>query len=353
MPIHFSRSRLEAVAEAHERWWEGTLDRPLLSVILPDAYPADRKAGPLLTQANCHEFDRSPEDVIDAWDAWFSSFEFLGDAYPTVSLDVFGPGVLSAFCGGLLDNSSGQVWFRPKEKKDLKDISVRYDPDSPWAKRIRAICRAGAERWEGLVVIGMPDLGGVLDVAASLRGTCDLLTDLIDEPEEVDRLREEIRRAWYEAYRDFSAAMGEGTLFTDWNGILSRTPSYILQCDFSAMIGPASYDRFVLPDIRKDTEALGHTIYHLDGTGALHHLDSILSLPSLNAVQWVPGAGAPPSAHWPDVFRRIGEAGKRYMIVDGPDQFVSLQRELHGTPFCRWYLSAADRRGAEELLTLR
>ena len=47
----------------------------------------------------------------------------------------------------------------------------------------------------------------------------------------------------------------------------------------------------------------------------------------LKGVQWVPGAGAPDVSQWPDVYRRIREAGKliqvlgtqypgRYEIVD-------------------------------------
>ena len=352
MPIHFDAARMDAVKETHARWWEGTLSRPLLSICLPDAYDDGRPPLPLLSQANCHEFSRPAEEVVEAWDRWLSRFEFLGDSYPQVSLDVFGPGVLSAFTGGILDNSSGAVWFRG-ENKPISEIRVKYDPENVWARRIKDLYRAGTDRWQGQVIMGMPDLGGILDVAASLCGTDDLLLDLIDEPEEVLRLTGEIRQAWHEAYADFASVLSDQNGYTDWNGLLSTAPSYILQCDFSAMIGKEMYDTFVLPDIAYDTGTLKNTIYHLDGTDALRHLESILSLPALNAVQWVPGTGAPPSGHWTGVFRSIISAGKGWMMVDGPDQFVPLQKELHGTPFCRWYLPAGERNSAEELLALR
>ena len=352
MPIHFDAARMDAVKESHARWWERTLSRPLLSIILPDVYDDGRLPLPLLSQANCHDLSRPAEEIIEAWDRWLSHFEFLGDSYPQVSLDVFGPGVLSAFTGGILDNSSGAVWFRG-EKKPLKEIRVKYNPENVWARRIKDIYRAGTERWQGNVIMGIPDLGGILDVAAALRGTDDLLCDLIDDPEEVLRLTGEIRTAWHEAYADFASVLEGQHGYTDWNGLLSTAPSYIPQCDFSAMIGKEMYDTFVLPDVRYDTEHLQNTIYHLDGAGALRHLDSVLSLPSLNAVQWVPGAGSPPSDHWPDVFRRIIGAGKGWMMVDGPDQFVFLQKELHGNPYCRWYFPARERNRAGELLSMR
>jgi hypothetical protein len=46
----------------------------------------------------------------------------------------------------------------------------------------------GRERFQGVVQIGMPDLGGNLDILASFRPNEKLLLDLVDEPEEVKRL---------------------------------------------------------------------------------------------------------------------------------------------------------------------
>ena len=94
----------------------------------------------------------------------------MGDGFPYVNFDCFGPGVVAAFCGARLDNSSGQVWFFPQKKQEIGDIHVKYDPENIWVKRIKDIYRAGLDRWNGSVIMGMPDLGGVLDVAASL---CD------------------------------------------------------------------------------------------------------------------------------------------------------------------------------------
>ena len=58
-------------------------------------------------------------------------------------------------------------------------------------------------------------------------------------------------------------------------------------------------------------ERLTNVIYHLDGIGELCHLDSVLSLPELNAVQWVYGEGKPGPMHWLDVYKKIRAAGKR------------------------------------------
>lgn len=354
MPIHFDMERMARAVDSHERWWRGELERPLVRIVIPDAHPVERRSpAPLLSQQSCAALEWSPEAIVDALDEELSRQEYLGDAVPFVGFEAFGPGVLAALCGARLDNSSGNVWFFPDEEREIGDIHVRYDPSSVWARRIKAIYRAGLERWNGLVVMGMPDLGGVLDVAATFRGSESLLTDLYDEPEEVLRLRDEIHRAWYDAYADFSAVLAPQNVHSDWSGLLSREPSYILQCDFCYMIGNPMFREFVLETLERDTQRLTNTIYHLDGIGELRHLDDVLALKDLNAVQWVPGDGQPGAPHWLDVYRKIADAGKRMMIVGGPGDFLDVQSRIHGEAYTVQYLRASDAGVARALLEAR
>jgi hypothetical protein len=52
-----------------------------------------------------------------------------------------------------------------------------------------------------------------------------------------------------------------------------------LQCDFSAMIGPEHFERFVKWDMELAVaESPRYNYYHLDGTGELAHLDSLLAI---------------------------------------------------------------------------
>ncbi|MGV9141925.1 MAG: hypothetical protein ACOC1X_03205, partial [Promethearchaeota archaeon] len=56
-----------------------------------------------------------------------------------------------------------------------------------------------------------------------------------------------------------------------------------------------------------------------DGPGQLVHLDDLLSEPSINGIQWVPGAGEEPaeSEKWMPVYQKIQDAGKN-LIIDNP-----------------------------------
>ncbi len=332
MAIHFTPERMTKVLDAHDAWWRGELDRPLVAVTVTNAYPRARAAkAPLLSQATCADFRYAPEEIIEALDEELSACEFLGDAYPRVNFDAFGPGVLAAFCGARLDNSSGGVWFFPDKQREIGDIHPRYDPENPWARRIKAIYRAGLARWGNAVQMGMPDLGGVLDVAAVFRGSENLLMDLYDDPDAVLALCREIQTAWRAAYADMAGVLHPGSAgYTDWSGLLSKTPSYIIQCDFSYMISAEMFSQFVLPTIREDVAWLDHSVYHLDGIGEIKHLDALLSLDKLDAVQWVFGDGQPGPMHWLDINRRILGAGKRMMLLGAPEEMLPAMDVLGG-----------------------
>ena len=338
--IHFDENRLQKVKHTHDLWWEGKLDRPLMKLAITDAHPLRETRAPLLSQANCTDFSYSPDEIVDATDAHLGRFEFLGDSFPSMDFTCFGPGVLAAFCGAEIRNETGGVWFFPKEELPIDKIRIEYDPENIYVQRIKALYRAGIDRWGNGVLLGMPDLGGVLDVVATFVGSESLLIDLYDAPEEVERLVAETEAAWYAAYDDFSTVLQAANMgHTDWDGIYSSKPSYVLQCDFCYMIGPEMFDRFVLPTIKRDCGRLHNTIFHLDGIGELPHLDSLLSIGDLNAVQWQYGTGSGPVKRWVDVYEKIINAGKLLQIIDNENEF-NTARELIKRYGHRVYFSA-------------
>lgn len=317
--IAFDEQRWIQVRENWRRWWAKELDRPLIAVQIKRRDPGrPQPAAPLLSQATCTDFSVSADALIDRIDYELSKYIYLGDAFPFVNLDAFGPGVIAAFLGARLDNSSGRVWFHPQEDVDIADLHFTYNPDNPWFARIRDICAAAVRRWQGQVLVGMTDLGGALDILSTFRPSETLLLDLYDHPEEVKRLVWELHELWYRYYQDLNSVLQPvNPGYSDWSGILSETPSYMLQCDFSYMISPEMYKEFSLPELQANCTRLSHSFYHLDGVGQLTHLDQILSIRELDGLQWVPGAGAPTCEHWPEVYQKAHAAGKLIQIMTG------------------------------------
>ena len=202
MAIDFTLERWEKVKATYQKWWAGELDRPIIPIELIGRDPGRPKPDtPFLNQATCHDLSIPVEELIDRLDYELSTCVYLGDSYPYFNMDVFGPGVIAAYLGGRLDNSSGQVWFYPpSDDIPIQEITFEFNPDNKWFKRTIEIYKAGMERWNGMVLMGMTDIGGNMDVLSSFRPGERLLLDLFDHPDEVKRLLWEAHIAWHQYY---------------------------------------------------------------------------------------------------------------------------------------------------------
>ena len=328
MSIRFTAEDWRRIRDTHAAWWKGELDRPLIHCRVSDQFSPERPkpAAPLLSQQTCSDFSWSADEIIDALDWELSRYEYLGDSFPMVNFDFFGPGVAAAFCGATLDNSSGRVWFFAEKELPLEEITIRYDPDSVWVRRIKELYRAGGRKWQGNVLMSMPDLGGIMDIVATFVGSENLLYALIDEPDEVHRLRKEALQAFTDAYNDLAGVLREvgNPGFSDWDGLYSDVPSYVIQSDFSYMIGPDMFQEFILDDLQASCNDLTNVIYHMDGVGQINHLPHLLSINNLKAIQWQPGDGKPKGICWLDIYRKILDSGRMCEVIGSPRDFLDL-----------------------------
>jgi 5-methyltetrahydrofolate--homocysteine methyltransferase len=83
------------------------------------------------------------------------------------------------------------------------------------------------------------------------------------------------------------------------------------------MLSPYLFDTFVVPALTEQCQWLDHSLYHLDGTQAMIHLDSLLGIDALNAIEWTPQAGIETGGHprWHTLYRKILNAGKSIQAV--------------------------------------
>jgi hypothetical protein len=58
-------------------------------------------------------------------------------------------------------------------------------------------------------------------------------------------------------------------------------------------------------------------LYHLDGTHAIPHLDRVLEIDALDAVEWTPQVSIPQGGdpQWFDMYRKILRAGKSVQAI--------------------------------------
>ena len=212
---------------------------------------------------------------------------FAGEAFPAFCINL-GPGVVASFVGGSYFLDRNTVWF---DKDSLvKDITnhppLKLDTSSEFWK---LMMKMNSKLHNKNILSAVTDLGGSLDIASALMGSEELMIAMLEEPEDVKKLLEEISDIWVEASKKiFEADANIQDGYATWMPLWSRDRWYPIQSDFSVMISPKMYEEFVAPFVAKEAASLDKAIYHLDGPGAVKHLDRILEIPNIQGVEWVP-----------------------------------------------------------------
>ena len=263
-----------------------------------------------------------------------AEYEMAQRRYPAESIPYFdtemGPGSLSTFLGASPDFSEHTVWYKHFiDDPDLVD-SLQFDPvDNQWLDVHMALIDEGLKRANGRYLVGISDLIENLDTLAALRKEMDLLYDLYDRPGWVHERLAEITAIWMQAFELMYAKVkdgGGGNVFAAFR-IWGPGKTAKVQCDFSAMISQQMFREFVFPYLRRQCQHLDYAMYHLDGTNALQHLDALLEIDEIKAIEWTPQSIRPQggSPEWYDLYRRIKAAGKAVQAINvQPNEVVPL-----------------------------
>lgn len=325
-------------------WNPPRAERPIEDVEEPPPPPADRRglycdAGPRAHRMHRH--------LAGGW--------YGLDILP-VAVPEFGPGSLGTFLGAEPNFGPDTVWYEHPwaNRADPESLPpLRLDGANRWWLKHLEVIDAMVARAGGRFLVGCPDLVENMDVLAALRGGMAFLQDLIDRPAWVERILEEINHVWFAAYQQIYDRIRLPDGSSVFWAFLLWGPGKVakLQCDASAMFGPGMFRRFVLPPLTRQCQWLDHSCYHLDGTAALMHLDALLEIEALDAIEWTPEPKAPPGGdrHWHDLYRRIKSAGKSVLVVQiAPDQVAPLLDAV-GPAALYLQCAPADQREAEAL----
>ncbi len=335
MAISFSNKKWQNIKNDTRKWWAGELNRPLIQARLNGLEPLRNKPKQCFYSfIPFYDFSMSASEIIDVWDYELCRTEYLGDSFPHFWPN-FGPGIIAAYMGAKLEKGDNTVWFHPPDYKKLKDIKFDFNPDNKWFLRTKDILQAAVEHWQGSVQIGLTDLGGNLDILSTFRSSEKLIYDLYDNPEDVKNLNWQAHKMWWKYFEEFnSITKNVNPGYSSWARIFSDEPHYILQCDFCYMLSLDMFEEFVKPELVKTAKTLTNTFYHLDGPGQLTHLDSLLEIDAIKGIQWVPGAGQPDASKWPDVYKKITSAGKKFHIsskmTDKPFEIIDIVSDQTG-----------------------
>lgn len=272
-----------------------------------------------------HEKVRRPPDAEDPDQFYFDpewrsayihymlSRTSLKADIPPVANTHLGPGSLSAILGGYLEAAVDTIWIRENENPG---DDIQFDEQNKWWQLHLDLLNACRRYSHDRYFVGCPDLVEGLDTLAGIKGTQPVLMDMILRPELVENQLQKINDIYFKVFDTiYDIIQEDGEMAFCYFSIWGPGKVAKLQSDISIMIAEDDFGRFVLPYLREQCRKLDYTLYHLDGVGAIRHIDAILEIDELNAVQWSPGEGQPQGGDpcWFDLYRKIRSKGKSVM----------------------------------------
>ena len=260
---------------------------------------------------------QNPQRIVDRYRYFCQTHAFLGESFPNLNID-FGPGSLASYLGSEIGFKEDTVWFNKCLDGWDGVPKLTFDPENKWFKKHLQLAKDCQALAGDDFYVDMPDLMENIDVLASLRGAQDILFDFLDEPEMIGERIQEVTDIYYEYYDRFYDVIKdeEGgnayTVFQIWGP--GRTVK--LQCDFSAMMSPEDFRKYIQPSLRSQSENVDHVLYHLDGPAAIKHMDALMEIEGIDALQWTSGDAGPDGTlpDWDVIYDKAIAAGKSIWV---------------------------------------
>ena len=274
---------------------------------------------------------QNPQRIVDRYRYFCQTHAFLGESFPNLNID-FGPGSLASYLGSEIGFKEDTVWFNKCLDGWDGVPKLTFDPENKWFKKHLQLAKDCQALAGDDFYVDMPDLMENIDVLASLRGAQDILFDLLDEPEMIGERIQEVTDIYYEYYDRFYDVIKdeEGgnayTVFQIWGP--GRTVK--LQCDFSAMMSPEDFRKYIQPSLRTQSENVDHVLYHLDGPAAIKHMDALMEIDGIDALQWTSGDAGPDGTlpDWDVIYDKAIAAGKSIWVKVYSSEFEDWIRNV-------------------------
>jgi len=310
--INSLKSNLEASKNRYLNWWQGK------GIVLTMWEHLEK------TDTSCEDIPEPPpaKDLNQFWfdPDWRSDYlnykmlrySYKADILPVANTQL-GPGSLSAILGAELEARMDTIWIRNRAGSDA---DIVFDLNNKWLRLHFDLLSKCKEKSQGRYFVGCPDLMEGLDVLAGLNGSNHVLTELMLNPDRIFNHLQAINDIYFDVFdKIYDIINLDDEMAFCYFSIWGPGKVAKLQCDISIMISEEDFRTFAIPFLREQCNRLDYTLYHLDGVDAIRHLDAVLELETLNAVQWTPGYGQPQggNACWYDLYRKILSNGKSVM----------------------------------------
>jgi len=303
-----SRKRFEAF------WHQEIVDRCCIAVTSP-------RRGMERTYWNLKSLPRlygwaDPEAIVRRSVAQFEVTRYGGESFPGIWLNLGPSGHAGFFKGIQFHANEDTVWFTPTLSEDDYG-SLEFDSSATLYTLTMSMARYFVGQAKGEYFISMPDTSGNLDALAHLRGNDGLLMDMAVEHEGISQALVTLQSVWERIIRDVYTIVhnnNDGGSMIYWLKSWAPGLHSQMQGDISVMISPDLYKKLIVPELLAQADFLEYPLYHLDGAEQIRHLDHLLGVEKIKAIQWTSVAGQPPPSHFLGALKRIQASGKSLLI---------------------------------------
>ena len=319
-------------------WQHAETDRPavLMTFPKPQVKPVAKK-----NHATYKDYWLDIEYRAEEMSRWAESAVFFAEAMP-VCMPNLGPGILSAWAGCNCDYGPETVWTSPCVSDWEGDRAV-IDTNHPLFSIMDRFTRLLTEKAKGRFIVGLTDFHPGGDHLSAIRGVENLAVDLLEYPDIIKAKLASSYKEYFPVFDYFTDLIkSAGMPLSTWLPLTSEEGMYVPSNDFSYMISTEMFNEFFLQGIIEECRHYKRSIYHVDGVGSLRHLDALLEIPELNAIQWVPGAGKEWVYPWFDLFKKILAAGKSIIVYPqniGELRFIAENLPARGVCIQMWNVS--------------
>ena len=256
----------------------------------------------------------------------------LGETFP-VFWPNLGSEVYGAFFGMELEFSEVSSWAVPvlKNSEDIFGAEkLVFSENNAYYQNIMEQTRIALEKCKDRYIVGVTSWATGIDTVAGWVDPENLVKDILSYPEAVHNLLKKSQESFRDIYDNFYnlISLEYGHPSTSWLGIPTVSgKGHIMQADFSSLISTDLFDEFCRPSLEFEAQMMDRTIFHMDGRGVANHIESILTIDNLQAVQWEQGLGADtPIMQWAGIIKLIQSQGRSvivYLTVDELESFMS------------------------------
>lgn len=241
-----------------------------------------------------------------------------------------GPEVYSAFYGGEMEYRDVTSYYKTYIRKWEEMEYLKLDTRNWYWQKLEELTDLAIEKCKGNSLVGYTDLHPGLDCAAAWRDPEQFCLDLLLNPEASKGLLHKAEMDFHYIFNYWDKKLKDSKqLSVTWIGLPSFGKFHIPGADFSSMLSTEMYVEYGLPRLQNEVKGMDHVVFHCDGKGVAKHIDQILAVPEIRAIQWVQGVGDDePVMQWVPFIRKLQSQGKGVMVDLKPKELEPFMQEV-------------------------